>query len=397
MHIDSQHTGPSGPPDDGPGSTPQSSRETRPAAPASALAAWGYTRADAEAFASFAEDSFEPARVLEEHRDRFVVTTGDLVLSAQVPGIRSGRADATPAVGDFVAIERAASGADDPAVVRAVLPRRSAFARRAVGRERRVAHRGVDVEIVCANLDHVLVLTSLNADFSPRRVERFLAQIWEGGAQPVVVLTKSDLSDGAEERRSAAAAVAPGVPVHVISALHRTGLDTLVPYFAPGVTSALVGSSGVGKSTLVNALLGFDAQTVRAIREHDATGVHTTTSRRLVRVPGGGCLVDTPGLRELGLVDAESGVDAAFVDVTSLAPQCRFRDCVHAAEPGCAVQQAIDRGELAPERLESWQLLRRELAFTASKERRRDRKATKAGRTPTREGGRGGRFTGDDA
>lgn len=347
------------------------------------LSPWGWGAAHEAAFASHAAAGLEPARVLEEHRDRLVVASrnGDVAVetSAELSGrlAHEATADADlPAVGDFVALEPGSG--TGRGVVRAVLPRRSVLVRRAAGRSRRVAHRAVDVEVVVANLDYVLVLTSLNADFSPRRVERFLAQVWEGGAQPVVVLTKADLSDEVTARLAATEAVAPGVPVHAISALRGEGVGALGPYLAAGVTSALVGSSGVGKSTLVNALFGRDVQVVRALREHDETGVHTTTSRRLFLVPQGGCVADTPGMRELGLVDAGSGVDAAFMDVTSLAPDCRFRDCVHATEPGCAVRAAIERGELPEERLEAWRHLRRELAFVEAKERKRDRLAQRA-------------------
>jgi ribosome biogenesis GTPase len=187
------------------------------------------------------------------------------------------------------------------------------------------------------------------------------------------VLTKADLCEDADARRAEVEAVAPGVPVHAISALRGEGLAPLAPYLEPGRTSALVGSSGVGKSTLVNALAGGDVQTVRAIREHDDTGVHTTTARRLIPLAGRGCLVDTPGMRELGLCDSEEGLDATFSDVSSLAPQCRFRDCTHENEPGCAVLAAVQSGALAEERLESFRHLRRELRFVAAKERKRER------------------------
>lgn len=337
------------------------------------LTRWGFDAAWQAAFAPFAERGLVPARVTQQHRDHVVVATGDDDVPADLTGRLFHGAAATarpPVVGDFTAIERQPTGR---ATVVAVLPRRTALHRRDSGRDRRLAFRESDIEAIVANVDFVLVLTSLNSDFSPRRVERFLAQIWEGGAQPVVVLTKADLTADAAARVEATVAVSPGAPVHAISSVRGDGLDALAPYLAAGRTSAFVGSSGVGKSTLLNALAGRDVQIVRAIREHDDTGVHTTTARAMFVLPGGACVIDTPGIRELGLHDAGAGVETAFSDVGDLASTCRFRDCAHAAEPGCAVRAAVEAGTLAEDRLESYRQLKRELAFTAAKERRRDR------------------------
>jgi ribosome biogenesis GTPase / thiamine phosphate phosphatase len=337
------------------------------------LARWGFDTGWHAAFAPFAARSLVPARITQQHREHVDVVAEDGEKPAELPGRLFHGATSiadVPVVGDFVALQLSTAG---PPVVEAVLPRRTSLLRRNAGRERQIRFRGSDVEAIVANVDLVLVLTSLNSDFSPRRIERFLAQIWEGGAQPVVVLTKADLNPEADARVAATVAVAPGAPVHAVSAVTGDGLDALRTYLAPGRTVALVGSSGVGKSTLLNAVAGTDLQLVRAIREHDDTGVHTTTSRRMFLLPDGACVVDTPGIRELGLHDAEAGVEAAFSDVASLAGSCRFRDCAHAAEPGCAVRAAVESGALAEDRLESYRQLRREIAFTAAKERKRDR------------------------
>lgn len=342
----------------------------------------GWDAALDRAFAPHASDSpnLEPARILEVRRDSCLITTGRDDLVADLSGrLRHGAAVQSdlPAAGDFVvALPRRIEGR---ATIRAILPRRSHLARRFAGRKRLETARDTDVQVVVANVDHVLVLSSLNADFSPRRLERFLSQVWEGGAQPVVVLTKADLCDDVAARVAAAEAVAPGVPVHAVSAKLGDGLAAFAGYLRPGRTAALVGSSGVGKSTLVNALFGEDVQVVREIREHDDTGQHTTTSRRLVRLPGRGAVIDTPGMRELGLWESEGGVAETFSDVEDLAASCRFRDCGHATEPGCAVRSAIESGAMPEDRLTSWHHLQRELRFAASKERKRARALTKGG------------------
>ena len=221
-----------------------------------------------------------------------------------------------------------------------MLARQSCFSRAAAG-------RSTEVQIVAANIDTVLIVTSCNRDFNLRRIERYLALAWESGARPVVVLNKADLDDGDRDRWYAdIAAIVQGVPVAITSAVRGDGLADLREIVGSSGTTALLGSSGVGKSTLINALIGDSRQEVLPIRDSDDRGRHSTTARQLFCLPGGGVLIDTPGMRELQLWDAEEGLEQTFADVESLATACRFRDCSHGAEPGCAVVAAAERGEL---------------------------------------------------
>jgi len=270
-------------------------------------------------------------------------------------------ADARPTVGDWVLVDKG----QGHGLIHHVLARKSRFVRQAAGKR-------TDVQVVAANVDTVFAVTSPNRDFSPRRAERYLVAIWDSGARPVLVLNKADLCEDAASFVEELEAVALGVPVIVVSALHGTGLDALRSYVGPGQTVALVGSSGVGKSTLLNALHGRQMQRTADVRDSDDTGRHTTTHRELVLLDGGGLLLDTPGMRELGLWDAEEGMRAAFQDIQALAEQCRFRDCGHQDEPGCVVI-----AEVAPDRLASYQRLLREQAHQAQRLDRESQARTK--------------------
>lgn len=298
-----------------------------------------------------------PARVIWEGRGAYRVSSGDDEWRAEPSGrLRheaASRAD-LPTTGDWVLI--AARPREGRAIIHRVLARRTVFSRKSAGRTS-------DPQIVAANVDTVLLVTSLNRDFNLRRLERYLALVWESGANPIVVLSKADLCDDPDAWRLEARSATAGVPVVITSAARGDGLDELASVVRSGGTTALVGSSGVGKSTLINALLGDVRQTVLPIRDGDDRGRHSTTSRQLFPVPGGGILLDTPGMRELQLWDAEAGLEHAFSDIEALAEACQFRDCSHETEPGCAVRGAVDSGSLEQERLESYRKLKKEEAF----------------------------------
>ena len=232
-----------------------------------------------------------------------------------------------------------------------------------------------DEQVVAANVDVAVLVASMNADLNARRLERYLATAWQSGATPVVVLTKADIAADPEADIAEAESVAFGAPVLAVSAVTGEGLDALASHLKAGETAVLVGSSGVGKSTLVNALAGEALMVTAAIREDDAHGRHTTTHRELIRLPSGALILDTPGMRELGLIDADDGLSATFEDIEALAADCRFSDCGHGSEPGCAVRAALRDGTLDEGRWRSFQKLQRELAFQERKEDRAARAA----------------------
>lgn len=273
-----------------------------------------------------------------------------------------------PAVGDWVALELLNRGSD--AIIHRVLPRRSRFARKSAGKE-------ITEQIIAANVDTALIVSALDGDFNLRRIERYMVQCWESGARAAIVLNKADACTDCAERVIEAENVAAGVPVYAVSAKTGEGIDTLEAGFLRGQTIVLLGSSGTGKSTLVNRLLGRERQPTGEVRASDSRGRHTTTSRELFLLPGGAMVIDTPGLRELQLWDAADGLAQAFADVEELAARCKFRDCHHEKEPGCAVQSAIASGILDAERLESLHKLEREQNFLLRKVNPEARRAEK--------------------
>jgi ribosome biogenesis GTPase / thiamine phosphate phosphatase len=296
-----------------------------------------------------------PGRILSEERGLYTVA----IATGDIPASPSGRlrhdteldpTAAWPAVGDWVALEPG-NGAEHRLMQR-VLSRRTAVVRRAPG------DRGMPSQVLAANVDVVFVVTSANADFNVRRLERYLAVAWESGGIPVVLLSKADLAEDIEAFRIAAASVSAGVDVIAVSIVTGEGLDEVRSHLGAGRTVVFTGSSGVGKSSIVNAMAGAPLLETRAIREDDARGRHTTTRRQLVRLADG-LLIDTPGLRELGLLDGD-GLGNAFEDVERAAERCRFADCRHRSEPGCGVRAALEDGSLGADRLEAYQKLERE-------------------------------------
>ncbi|MFD1422718.1 ribosome small subunit-dependent GTPase A [Laceyella tengchongensis] len=325
---------------------------------------WGWTPALEEAFDQIKEDGLAVGRVTLQHKRLYRLQTEYGELLAELTGrfrYDTTRVEDYPAVGDWVVIRpRVAEGR---ASIEAVLPRFSRFSRK-------VAGRTWEEQIVAANVNTVFLVNALNQDFNVRRIERYLTLAWESGAQPVIVLNKADLYPDVSDKVAQVEAVALGVPIHVVSGLTGKGLDELMAYLQPGKTVALLGSSGVGKSTLTNCFLGTEQQEVQAIRAGDDKGKHTTTYRELFLLPQGGCLIDTPGMRGIKLVDQEHGVQETFEEIEQLALSCRFTDCQHQGEPGCAVEFALAEGRLAPKRLANYRKLLRELAYYERKENR---------------------------
>jgi ribosome biogenesis GTPase len=274
-----------------------------------------------------------------------------------------------PAVGDWVVLD--ARPEEGKATIHSVLPRYSKFSRKAAGNT-------TEEQIVATNVNTVFLVNALNLDFNVRRIERYLLLAWESGANPVIVLSKADLCEDTLEKVHEVEAVAFGVPIHVVSVMTEDGIEALSPYLGEGKTVALMGSSGAGKSTLINLWLGEDRQKVLSVREGDDRGRHTTTHREMFLLPGGGLMIDTPGMRELQLWHADEGVHDAFGDITALFARYRFADCMHGNEPGCAVQRAIAEGKLTAERLASYRKLERELGYLAAKEQGRTRLIEKA-------------------
>ncbi|MGW0842906.1 ribosome small subunit-dependent GTPase A [Streptomyces sp. NPDC002787] len=317
----------------------------------SALAPYGWDDSWADAFAPYDAEGLLAGRVVRVDRGQCDVVTANGLLRADTAFVTPHDPMRVVCTGDWVAVEPAG----DPRYVRTYLPRRSAFVRS-------TSSKRAEGQILAANVDHAVVAVSLAVELDLGRVERFLALAWESGAQPVVVLTKADLVPEAATLAHLVQdveTVAPGVTVLTVSSALGEGLDVLAAVLSGG-TSVLLGQSGAGKSTLANALLGEDVMDVQAIRDVDGKGRHTTTTRNLLALPGGGVLIDTPGLRGVGLWDAETGVGQVFAEIEELAADCRFHDCAHIAEPGCAVLGAVESGELPERRLDSYRKLLRE-------------------------------------
>ncbi len=317
------------------------------------LEEYGYNEFFEALFAQCA-DGLEPARIIAEHKSVFIAATG----SGELPAHLSGKylymleeKGGKPTVGDFVCVKIAEEG--DRAVIHEYLPRKTLFGRKD-------AFSKSLFQPVCANFDTVFICMALNNDFNTARLERYLLMAKESGAQAAIVLTKADISHDAELQSSICRAIAGDLPVHAVSAYDGTGIEELSCYFGQGKTVVALGSSGVGKSTLINAIVGEEVMKTGEIREDDSRGRHTTTHRQLIKMPCGGLYIDTPGMREIGLIDAENSVDEFYSDIEQLISQCRFKDCGHKSEPGCAVKQAIYNGSLTSERYKKYEKYKRE-------------------------------------
>jgi len=313
-------------------------------------------------FQPYAESGYGVGRVALEQKHLYRVYTEGGDLLAEITGKMryeaASRAD-LPAVGDWVVIRPRPE--EGKATIHAVLPRKSKFTRKVAGQR-------TEEQIVGANIETVFLVTSLNQDYNPRRIERYLIVAWESGANPVIVLSKADLCDEVEEKVAEIQAVAAGAPIHVVSVVRQEGLEALAPYFQRGQTVALLGSSGVGKSTLINHLLGHERQRVQEVREDDDRGRHTTTHRELILLPGGGLVLDTPGMRELQLWDADDGLHHTFEEIEALAGRCYFSNCRHQSEPRCAVREALAEGTIDAARYHNYEKLQKELDHLARKQ-----------------------------
>ncbi|MDP4086545.1 MAG: ribosome small subunit-dependent GTPase A [Bacillota bacterium] len=322
----------------------------------------GWNQFFEEEFLKYKEQGLEVGRIALEHKQMYRVFSEQGELLAEVSGKMRFQAlerEDFPAVGDWVVIQSRAE--EQKATIHAILPRKSKFSRKAAGLT-------TEEQIVATNIDTIFLVNALNSDFNLRRIERYILSAWESGANPVIILSKADLCENINQKIEEVESVAFGVPILPISAEKKVGLNLLTPFLKEGKTIALLGSSGVGKSTLTNALIGHQKQEVKEIREGDDRGRHTTTHRELIVLEQGGILIDTPGMRELQLWDADEGLSQSFSDIESLAENCKFRDCSHKMEPGCAVQNAIFEGILDLNRYNSYVKLQKELAYLQRKE-----------------------------
>jgi ribosome biogenesis GTPase len=313
-------------------------------------------------FKSYAADGYSCGRVALEHKNLYRVYTEHGEVFAEISGkLRHEAVDRRdlPCVGDWVVIRSRPEGGR--AMIHAVLPRRTSFARKIAGPR-------TQEQIVGANIDTVFLLTSLNQDFSLRRIERYLVIAWESGASPIIILSKSDLCERVDDAINEVQAIARAVPVHAISVVTGSGLQDVSQHFKRGQTVALLGSSGVGKSTLINHLIGADQLKVQTVREHDDRGRHTTTHRELILLPSGGLVLDTPGMRELQLWDGDDSLQLVFDDIEAQARNCFFSDCHHQDEPRCAVREALVAGTIDFGRYQSYEKLQKELKYMARRQ-----------------------------
>lgn len=310
------------------------------------------------------EASFSPARVVRQDINQYHLLSADGELTGTLPGRFRHEAlskSDLPTVGDWVLVSMIAGAETGHVQIERLLERKSKFSRKEAGEV-------IDEQVVAANIDHVFIVSGLDEDFSPNRIERYLLLSWDSGALPVIVLNKADVCSDLDDKLEKLASVAQGAPVHTVSATEGNGIEPLKAYLTPGSTCALMGSSGVGKSTLINQLLGYNRFETGAVRDADSKGRHTTTFREMASVPEGGMIIDTPGMREIQLWADSTSISGSFEDIETLARNCKFGDCGHQSEPGCAVKAALDSGDLEEERLRRYEKLQREFAHFESQE-----------------------------
>lgn len=316
----------------------------------------------AQHFTKYAEQGYSVGRVAVEYKNLYRVYTKDGELLAEVSGkmhYQTKSLEEFPAVGDWVILSPRLE--EKRAIIHAVLPRISKFSRKVAGKK-------TEEQVVAANVDTVFLVNALNKDLNPRRIERYLTLVWSSGANPVIILSKADLCENVDAQLKELESVVYGLPIHVISSLETRGLNQLDQYFQLGKTVAFLGSSGVGKSTLINKILGEARLKTNKIREGDDKGKHTTTHRELILLPNGGIVIDTPGMREIQFWDAGEGISNTFEDILDLAQECKFRDCSHREEPGCAVQKALADGGLSLERFNSYLKQQKEIRYMEMKQ-----------------------------
>lgn len=330
------------------------------------IADYGWNEAWESLFEPYRIKNYIPARISGEFKNSYNVITENAETHAILSDLlwkAAKNRSMLPAIGDWVALSQ--KNATDPLKIMAILPRKSCFSRKAKNTfGRRFEKAGSSEEqIISANVDTVFLMLALDADFKLRKIERYLSIIWESGANAIIILNKADICGDYEDKVEAVKALYPKIPVYAISAIDNWGLDLLGSHLKPGLTISVIGSSGVGKSTMINALLGEQVLEVGEIREADCRGRHTTARRDMVLLPGAGVLIDNPGLRDIKIFGSEESLDKTFEDIVALEKHCRFSDCKHDTEPGCAIKAAIEAGSIDAERLESFKKLQKELTF----------------------------------